>query len=477
MESEETGIVRSQIGQHDQYEGNPQPATPSDTAEVDATCFSISAEANNVRAMNPARWREEATAMTPEKLAEYVAKSGWGDVLRKLVQLKPYVEVLWGRFGELKPGEMIAGCRTKEEFCEKCLCRSIRAVQYMLYGRTPAKPKANIVRPGSETPGLEDELVSALIAQGYNKAEAAGLAKAATGSTFQERFKSALASRGLAAQALLPPPLPPAQPPSIIGDPVPEPEPGSVEELRQRISRMADVDEINETLEGFLHEFVKPLLEHHPYTLLCGVWTEVSRDCNRRIAVGDWVEYLGGSERLSKQIGQESALGTVVAENGLRQPKIRWHGGQGWTKPYNLYEDDDLTVRVLFGHQAAELFSASFACPLSEVKVKQASPAPVEREADEKPQEAPLATADGAVEVSVSEYYGEFAVWVEPPKKGDTPFNTLATREEAEAQAAVLRAGGFIDGMAPRKRPTSAKVQTTVSSGTEHGGGAQGVGD
>jgi hypothetical protein len=96
--------------------------------------------------------------MKSEQLAEYVAKTGWGDVLAKLVHLKPYVQVLWDRFDGLKGSETIAGCRTKAEFCEVCLHRSIRAVQYMLYGRTVKRP--NGARPGKQPKAGKEETAS-----------------------------------------------------------------------------------------------------------------------------------------------------------------------------------------------------------------------------------------------------------------------------------------------------------------------------
>jgi hypothetical protein len=54
----------------------------------------------------------------------------------------------------------------------------------------------------------------------------------------------------------------PPQPP-ILGAPVPEPDPGSMEHLRQRISTIADTDEIEEVLKTYLTELAQPLLEHH----------------------------------------------------------------------------------------------------------------------------------------------------------------------------------------------------------------------
>lgn len=86
------------------------------------------------------------------------------------------------------------------------------------------------------------------------------------------------------------------------------------------------------------------------------------------------------------------------------------------------------------------------------------------------PDESPV-TDDDAVEFSVSAYHGEFAVWEQPCKLGDIPFNILATREEAKAQAAILAAGGSVCGMTARKRPASAKLQSVSS---ERAAGGQG---
>ena len=52
----------------------------------------------------------------------------------KLAAHKEDIEKLWVEFSLLKDGETIRGCKTKTEFCEKVLGRSIRAVQYMLDG-------------------------------------------------------------------------------------------------------------------------------------------------------------------------------------------------------------------------------------------------------------------------------------------------------------------------------------------------------
>lgn len=122
-----------------------------------------------------------------------------------------------------------------ETFRERInLSLSLRSVQRRL-----AKLRGN-VPPPLLTPE-EQQVVQALLAQGYLKGEATKLAKAATGATFQERFKSALASRVSPATAAResndedstehvqdsheP------QPPIECGDLTPEP--GTVEESRQ----------------------------------------------------------------------------------------------------------------------------------------------------------------------------------------------------------------------------------------------------
>ena len=53
---------------------------------------------------------------------------------QKLAEHREDIETLWREFESLKPGETIKGCRTKTEFAETHLRRSIRSVQYMLKG-------------------------------------------------------------------------------------------------------------------------------------------------------------------------------------------------------------------------------------------------------------------------------------------------------------------------------------------------------
>jgi hypothetical protein len=168
------------------------------------------------------------------------------------------------------------------------------------------------------------------------------------------------------ATALLP------QQPPIIGDPVTEPDPGTLEELRQRLSRLADTYEMNSVLGDFVRRLVNPLLEHHAHKPTFGVSISVSRDKRPRIADGDWVEYRGGNERLSKQGVKDRCLGCVVGEDKLKRPRIRWYDDQQWRKPYSLVEDYfqshtlDSGVHVLFDYQAAERYPEAFGSYLAE---------------------------------------------------------------------------------------------------------------
>jgi hypothetical protein len=246
----------------------------------------------------------------------------------------------------------------------------------------------------------QKEIAEALVLQGFKKNEANKLAKATEGTTFQERFASALAQRagdvagrtqtsgkkrdevvtsGLkeageepqgeeadqpdeeqqtptGAEEFEPP-----QPSLILGKPVPEPDPGSMKELRQQIARMADTEEIAEALKVCLSDLVARLLQHHAYKLSAEFPVVVRRPSGGRFAVGDWVERVGKDDRLDQQVGRETALGHVVAlAENLDHPKVRWHDGKNWQeKPHSLFALDK--VRVLFPQQAQEKYPDAFA--------------------------------------------------------------------------------------------------------------------
>lgn len=79
--------------------------------------------------------------MTSEALARYIAEQTVG-VLRRLADLRPHYEELWKRFDALKKGETIMGCMTKTHYVTEILGRSMRSIQYALYGRRPLKAGA-----------------------------------------------------------------------------------------------------------------------------------------------------------------------------------------------------------------------------------------------------------------------------------------------------------------------------------------------
>ena len=65
---------------------------------------------------------------------------------QKLAEHRDDINRLWREFKQLKPGETIMGCRTRTEFCETVLHRSLRATEYMLSGGNPVSK-----RKGHET--------------------------------------------------------------------------------------------------------------------------------------------------------------------------------------------------------------------------------------------------------------------------------------------------------------------------------------
>ncbi len=98
-----------------------------------------------------------------EALAQRVADA-FHAAFAKLAEHKEDIEQLWREFEHLKPGETIMQCRTKTEYCQKVLHRSIRAAQYMLTGGNPvAKRKRETVSRATPaiTPKQRDRLLSA----------------------------------------------------------------------------------------------------------------------------------------------------------------------------------------------------------------------------------------------------------------------------------------------------------------------------
>jgi protein gp37 len=339
-------------------EDNAANATPADAGKT---------EANIVRLMTPAQCRVHAQGMQSEQIAEYVVKNGWVDVLVRLKQLKPYLEVLWDRFDDLKGTETIAGCRTKAEFCNKRLHRSIRAVQYMLYGRTPEKADSD--RSGRQPKAGQDEVV--LDADN----DATLPAEAADGAVLEEptvlRFAHGRnpAANGAAQsreESLRPGHDEEDEEKKVVGnvipvpqpasDPVPDPDPGTMEALRQRLSPMTNTGKINKALETFFKGLAQSLLEHNPWVVSSTISVQVSVRIQRRINEGDWVK----DTYSANQAGQNEMLGRVLGKGKGGRPKVRWHNGQKWTKPFSLEDLHAPYVCVLSAAQAAEQFPEAY---------------------------------------------------------------------------------------------------------------------
>ncbi|MGB7438704.1 MAG: hypothetical protein WBW49_25065, partial [Candidatus Acidiferrum sp.] len=93
----------------------------------------------------------ELEDLTNEEVANHVIAG-----VQKLRALEPYLRELWSRFRRLKPGQTIMGCSTKTEFAEKHLNRSLRAVEYLLYGRSEQCSRPEYVTPPKHLQAVHD---------------------------------------------------------------------------------------------------------------------------------------------------------------------------------------------------------------------------------------------------------------------------------------------------------------------------------
>lgn len=330
------------------------------------------ADSKNLSPTNPPKQgqqeMEKIAAMVIDTFAEYC---------KKLKDLKPEVNrIQWWFKHQIKAPSTLAGCGSFKEFCEKKLHRTEQAVYAMLGDYTEkAKKKKNGNshselgnKATDETQAERGEIKTGqeLLSEHANSLLSVLADKSIKDDAMRVKRAAGMVvdlQRTIEEGKLFAPPVPPPpQPPPILGDPVPEPDPGSLEELRQRISRMADTDEIDETLKEFLEGLVKPLLENHAYAPSLEITVEVSRSSRSRIAVGDWVEYTGGDSRLSKQTGLDKSLGRVVSEDKLGRPQILWNSGRKWKQTYSLFSDSDFAVHVLFDYQADAQFPEAFRC-------------------------------------------------------------------------------------------------------------------
>jgi phenylpyruvate tautomerase PptA (4-oxalocrotonate tautomerase family) len=290
--------------------------------------------------------------------------------------LKPYYLELRERFHKKSEEALIHGCKTWNEYCENVLARTRRAINYWLAGGNPSE-KRNSQKNGTKeqgtgkAPAPESGKPPFAITHSPIDGDAAWSKQDASRqilawsvsclknfSTTEKREIAEDVTAKLRDEIAFEAP----QPPPIVGDPVPEPEPGTLEALRQRLSRMADTEEMSKALAKFVTDLLTPVLANHPYSPSHRVSVAISRKDKHRVDVGDWVEFVGGcSERLLKLIGDgKLGLGRVVGADELhRRPKVRWHDGGEWKKPYSLFANDG-RVHVLYDWQAAERYPEAF---------------------------------------------------------------------------------------------------------------------
>ena len=348
--------------------------------------------------------RKDPGELDDEQLAEVVS-NGLVKLAVDSERLKPYFFELRERFHKKSAASEIHGCRSWDEFCTTILKRTRRAVNYLLAGGNPAS-KRNSENNGTaqqgtgSTPVPENGLPPFAISHspidgdiGWSKQDASrrmlawnmSCVRTFSPSEKREVVEDMIAKLRDEMEFEAP------QPPLITGEPVPEPDSGTLEELRQEMARMADTEEIKKALEKALTELVIPLLERHPYKPSHTVYVRVDRPEKQRVVVGDWVEYTGqGEKRLREQIGNDQpCLRRVVGEDQLERPRIRWNNGTHWMKPYSLFHhpEPQSGFRVLFDWQAAEKYPQAFGsyreqpATSSENKPQQGAVAPEEQTA------------------------------------------------------------------------------------------------
>ena len=189
--------------------------------------------------------------------------------------------------------------------------------------------------------------------------------------------------------------------PAIEYEIVPDRTRDAMATLRGVFNRMADTADIENALQEALQEFIQPMIAEHPYMQVDApyqpklqVSVTLYRPGRARISTGDWVEYRGGDDRLTKKIGAEAALGHVVEADTFSRPRITWFDGSKWLKPHALFDQD--AVHVLFADQAASAYPEAFSTYSESAGSKPPTAVPT-MEADASTSSAPSAVAAPAV--------------------------------------------------------------------------------
>ncbi|MGA2609825.1 MAG: hypothetical protein ABSH01_20495 [Terriglobia bacterium] len=343
-----------------------------------------------------ARSEDEAIAVIAPALRLYGTA---GSVVEAYLPLILEVKKHLCRPGRPKVDPATGGrSKTWEEVCKEHFHMSIRRMQQILASLKEPTPLGKGGTPDRRPPIDRDDYERAR----QVAAPAMTLAEAVVKQGMGDKFPEALEIFRLADV-----PVPDVQPAS---DPVPDPDPGVMEALRQRVNLMADTHEIAKALHEFFSGLIQPLLEQHQYGPSSTICVEVSRRGCSRIGEGDWVEYKGGDTQLTERAGRDKTLGRVVGMDNMGRPRIRWHNGQAWGKPYSLYHNNNASsLRVLFDFQAAAQFPEAYgsypaegegaAAPSPEAKqgMSEEASCPLSMDAPEPPSDgAGVPTADAA---------------------------------------------------------------------------------
>jgi hypothetical protein len=221
----------------------------------------------------PATGWAEPSQLDDEKLAALVAD---GAVKLALFSeaLKPYYLELRERFRNKKSkSASIHGCATWDDYCEKVLDRTRRAINYWLAGGNPtAKRKAGIKSQtstgGTPTPENGGKPLFAIAHSPidgdaeWSKQDASrriltwSLSCLKNFSPTEKREIAEDVTAKLRDEMMFEEP-----------EPLPDPEPSSLEALRQTLARMADVEDIEKTLNDFVTDLLTPVLVTHPHDL------------------------------------------------------------------------------------------------------------------------------------------------------------------------------------------------------------------
>ena len=151
-------------------------------------------------------------------------------------------------------------------------------------------------------------------------------------------------------------------------EPVPEPDPNTLEGLRQRISRMADTDDIEPAVQKYVNELFAPLCEGG---LVVTLRVSARREGRERVDAEDWVELISRG-------GTDNQLGRVVDRDKLGRPRIRWFENGGWQEPRSLFANSGDHPHVLSAAEAQDKYPDAVVCyPQTKPNLEDAS-APVQ---------------------------------------------------------------------------------------------------